>query len=98
MMMISSDAPIPAMLEGTTLVPTTVAAMIIPTSAAILPTDSVRGGVPTAIPFVALPSDLLPDAPPIRPAQIGRALVIVSVVIGMFLFALWLVWRRRASQ
>jgi hypothetical protein len=99
--MISADAPIPATLEVATLAPTPAATTRVPTAATVLlPTESV--GVPTAIPFAALPPadvspDAIPDAPTIRPALIGQGMVIVGTLILLLLVG-WFVIQRRASR
>jgi len=96
--MISADAPIPATPPATaavaTVAPTREVATGIPTSAAIAPTDSV--GVPTAIPFAALPPVAAPpDA--IRPSTIGHGMVMLGVLL-VILLAGWFVFQRRASR
>jgi hypothetical protein len=93
--MISADAPIPATLEVATVAPTLAAATRVPTSAAIEATELV--GIPTAIPFAALPpADAPPDAPTIRPALIGQGMVIVGTLI--LLVVGWFVIQRRANR
>jgi hypothetical protein len=98
--MISADAPIPATLEVATVAPTPAATTRVPTAAVLLPTESV--GIPTAIPFTALPPtdappDALPDAPTIRPALIGQGMVIVGTLILLLLVS-WFIIQRRASR
>jgi hypothetical protein len=94
--MISADAPIPAMLEVATFAPTLAAATRVATAAVLLPTAAV--GVPTAIPFAALPpADAPPDAPTIRPALIGQGMVILGTLI-LLLFVGWFIIQRRASR
>jgi len=82
--MISADAPIPA---------TPPAVTVVPISAAIAPTDSVHGGVPTAIPFVALPADV----PAIRPSRIGQGMIMIGTLILLILVG-WFLRTRRANQ
>jgi hypothetical protein len=96
--MISADAPIPATLEVATLAPTPAATTRVPTATAVLlPTESV--GIPTAIPFAALPPvDAPPDAPTIRPALIGQGMVIVGTLILLLFVGWFVIQRRRASR
>jgi hypothetical protein len=98
--MISPDAPIPATppatLEVATFAPTPAATTRVPTSAAIVPTVAV--GVPTAIPFAALPPAAAPpDAPTIRPSVIGQGMVIVGTLILLLLVG-WFIIQRRATR